>query len=109
MPISTDNDTMFPPYTFDLESFTIHCNRSYGVPPRPHWVTTYYGGHVCISIISFRTPNNFLICNNYLLHSILFSFRIYILSFKDLVATLFFPMDSKILIALAGKHNSINK
>ncbi|KAG6570833.1 Lysosomal Pro-X carboxypeptidase, partial [Cucurbita argyrosperma subsp. sororia] len=45
MPIGTDNDTMFPTYTFDLRSFINHCNQLYGVSPRPHWVTTYYGGN----------------------------------------------------------------
>ncbi|XP_022140665.1 lysosomal Pro-X carboxypeptidase-like [Momordica charantia] len=44
MPISSDND-MFPPYPFNLGSFISYCNQLYGVPPRPHWVTTYYGGH----------------------------------------------------------------
>ncbi|XP_022944256.1 lysosomal Pro-X carboxypeptidase-like [Cucurbita moschata] len=62
MPISTDNDTMFPPYTFDLESFTIHCNRSYGVPPRPHWVTTYYGGHD-LHLILQRFGSNIIFSN----------------------------------------------
>lgn len=58
MPISTSNDTMFPPRTFDHESFSIYCNQLYGVTPRPHWVTTYYGGDVCILTILFSTQRS---------------------------------------------------
>ncbi|CAL5424109.1 unnamed protein product [Camellia sinensis] len=39
------NDTMFFAWPFNLTSFTEDCISSFGVPPRPHWVTTYYGGH----------------------------------------------------------------
>ena len=52
MPLSTGNDTMFPAYNFELGSFIDYCNELYGVSPRPHWVTTYYGGHVCTSTTS---------------------------------------------------------
>ncbi|CAK9186788.1 unnamed protein product [Ilex paraguariensis] len=39
------NDTMFPPSPFDFKQYSDHCKSLFGVPPRPHWVTTYYGGH----------------------------------------------------------------
>ncbi|KAL7173798.1 hypothetical protein ACSBR2_033122 [Camellia fascicularis] len=46
MPIGRgSNDTMFFAQPFDLNSFNEYCQYKYGVPPRPHWVTTYYGGH----------------------------------------------------------------
>ena len=44
--ISTSKMSMFPSYTFDLQQFSLHCKETYNVIPRPHWITTYYGGHV---------------------------------------------------------------
>ncbi|XP_057535646.1 uncharacterized protein LOC130813785 [Amaranthus tricolor] len=43
--ISTSKMSMFPSYTFDLQQFSLHCKETYNVIPRPHWITTYYGGH----------------------------------------------------------------
>ncbi|GFQ01025.1 lysosomal pro-x carboxypeptidase [Phtheirospermum japonicum] len=40
-----ENDTMFPASPFNLHQFSKGCMSLYGVPPRPHWITTYYGGH----------------------------------------------------------------
>ncbi|KAK7261278.1 hypothetical protein RIF29_27587 [Crotalaria pallida] len=45
IPIGKGNDTMFQPDPFSLELFAKECKKQYGVSPRPHWVTTYYGGH----------------------------------------------------------------
>ncbi|XP_043699785.1 lysosomal Pro-X carboxypeptidase-like [Telopea speciosissima] len=46
MPIgSGSNDTMFPGSPFNLSSFIEDCKDSYGVSPRPHWITTQFGGH----------------------------------------------------------------
>ncbi|XP_027189501.1 uncharacterized protein [Cicer arietinum] len=45
MPIGTGNDTMFQPDPFNLKRYVEECKKQYGVSPRPHWVTTYYGGH----------------------------------------------------------------
>ncbi|XP_039026349.1 lysosomal Pro-X carboxypeptidase-like [Hibiscus syriacus] len=45
MPIGIGKNTMFQADPFDLNSYTKECMRSYGVPPRPHWVTSHYGGH----------------------------------------------------------------
>ncbi|KAK7261275.1 hypothetical protein RIF29_27584 [Crotalaria pallida] len=45
IPIGIGNDTMFQPDPFSLELFAKECKKQYGVSPRPHWVTTYYGGH----------------------------------------------------------------
>ncbi|XP_061345372.1 uncharacterized protein LOC133291175 isoform X2 [Gastrolobium bilobum] len=45
IPIGIGNDTMFPPNPFILKIFAKECKQRYGVSPRPHWVTTYYGGH----------------------------------------------------------------
>ncbi|KAK6926685.1 Peptidase S28 [Dillenia turbinata] len=63
MPIGIDiNDTMFPPNPFNLTSFTKACMRRYGVPPRPHWVTTYYGGHD-IKLVLERFGSNIIFSN----------------------------------------------
>ncbi|XP_027342783.1 lysosomal Pro-X carboxypeptidase-like [Abrus precatorius] len=45
IPISIGKNTMFQPDPFNLESFAKECKEQFGVSPRPHWVTTYYGGH----------------------------------------------------------------
>ncbi|RHN75383.1 putative lysosomal Pro-Xaa carboxypeptidase [Medicago truncatula] len=45
MPFAIGNDTMFQPSPFDLKRFVERCKKKYGVSPRPHWITTYYGGH----------------------------------------------------------------
>ncbi|KAL3619996.1 hypothetical protein CASFOL_034908 [Castilleja foliolosa] len=39
-----ENDTMFPASPFNLTQYSEVCKSIYGVPPRPHWVTTNYGG-----------------------------------------------------------------
>lgn len=47
IPISIGNNTMFEqPIPFNLTRYAEGCKKQYGVSPRPHWVTTYYGGHV---------------------------------------------------------------
>ncbi|KAG7950663.1 hypothetical protein I3843_13G126900 [Carya illinoinensis] len=45
IPIGITNNTMFQPSPFNLSHFTEECLSKYGVPPLPHWVTTYYGRH----------------------------------------------------------------
>lgn len=47
MPIGNNNsNNMVPLDPFNLTNFISDCKDIYGVPPRPHWTTTYYGGHV---------------------------------------------------------------
>ncbi|KAG9456275.1 hypothetical protein H6P81_000783 [Aristolochia fimbriata] len=45
MPMSCSNESMFPPSTFDYKYFAQICMRRYGVKPRPHWITTEFGGN----------------------------------------------------------------
>ncbi|KDP43937.1 hypothetical protein JCGZ_05404 [Jatropha curcas] len=46
MPIGYgDNETMFQAEPFDLKNYTRDCVNCFGVVPRPHWVTTEFGGH----------------------------------------------------------------
>ncbi|KAF5195121.1 Lysosomal pro-x carboxypeptidase [Thalictrum thalictroides] len=50
MPIGYhENETMFQSNPFDLNKFIKNCQNLFGVTPRPHWITTEFGGHVsCI-------------------------------------------------------------
>nr|GMD27269.1 lysosomal Pro-X carboxypeptidase-like [Ipomoea batatas] len=45
IPIAKGNDSMFNPAPFNLQRYSQFCIDNFGIPPRPHWVTTYYGGH----------------------------------------------------------------
>ncbi|GAY64891.1 hypothetical protein CUMW_237060 [Citrus unshiu] len=62
IPIGTDNTTMFQPAPFNLSSFIDGCESLYGVSPRPHWVTTYYGGYD-IKLILQRFASNIIFSN----------------------------------------------
>ncbi|XP_057953860.1 uncharacterized protein LOC131148139 [Malania oleifera] len=60
---ATEKDSMFsPPTPFNLSSFIEDCNKSYGIPPRPHWVTSYYGGHD-IKLVLQRFGSNIIFSN----------------------------------------------
>ncbi|KAL1831927.1 hypothetical protein ACET3Z_001578 [Daucus carota] len=39
------NDTMFEPWPFDIKNLSRTCKAAFGVTPRPHWITTEFGGH----------------------------------------------------------------
>ncbi|KAL6845487.1 hypothetical protein ACP4OV_024982 [Aristida adscensionis] len=46
MPMSYSKDrSMFPPAEFDYDSYADNCIISFGVRPRPRWITTEFGGH----------------------------------------------------------------
>ncbi|PIN03729.1 Prolylcarboxypeptidase (angiotensinase C) [Handroanthus impetiginosus] len=63
MPIGRgENDTMFPAAPFNLQQFNEDCKASYGVSPRPHWVTTYYGG-LDIKLVLRRFGSNIIFSN----------------------------------------------
>ncbi|CAN1252775.1 Lysosomal Pro-X carboxypeptidase [Linum perenne] len=61
-PIGIGNNTMFPPDAFDLTVFSQQCLAFYGVSPRPHWVTTFYGGH-SIKLVLKRFGSNIIFSN----------------------------------------------
>jgi lysosomal Pro-X carboxypeptidase len=47
MPIGCgSNDTMFQAHPFDINKYTMDCQKELGVTPRPHWITTEFGGHL---------------------------------------------------------------
>ncbi|KAH9700218.1 prolylcarboxypeptidase-like protein [Citrus sinensis] len=63
MPIGHGHkDTMFPPAPFDLNRFTKDCEGTFGVKPKPHWVTTYYGGRD-LKLILHRFGSNIIFSN----------------------------------------------
>ncbi|WCJ41659.1 Serine carboxypeptidase S28 family protein [Euphorbia peplus] len=39
------NETMFQSSPFDMKSYTNDCFEVFGINPRPHWITTEFGGH----------------------------------------------------------------
>ncbi|XP_006573176.1 lysosomal Pro-X carboxypeptidase-like isoform X2 [Glycine soja] len=62
IPIGIGNDTMFEPIPFNLTRYAEGCKEQYGVSPRPHWVTTYYGGHN-IKLVLRRLGSNIIFSN----------------------------------------------
>ncbi|KAL3619998.1 hypothetical protein CASFOL_034910 [Castilleja foliolosa] len=63
MPIGRgENDTMFPASPFNLTQYSEYCKSVYGVPPRPHWVTTNYGGKD-IKLVLKRFGSNIIFSN----------------------------------------------
>ncbi|XP_050213153.1 uncharacterized protein LOC126664686 isoform X2 [Mercurialis annua] len=44
MPMTCSNDSMFPPSGYDFKEFSEDCKNKFGVLPRPHWITTEFGG-----------------------------------------------------------------
>ena len=52
-----ENDTMFQASPFDLNNYTKTCQDIFGasVTPRPHWITTEFGGHVNFYIYNMQT------------------------------------------------------
>ncbi|XP_045802764.1 lysosomal Pro-X carboxypeptidase-like [Trifolium pratense] len=62
MPIGSDNSSMFEPQPFNFTSFAAQCKRDFGVLPRRHWITTYYGGQH-IELVLKRFSSNIIFSN----------------------------------------------
>lgn len=121
MPLTCSNESMFPPSAFEYKEFADECTRKYGVMPRPHWITTEFGGSVSLlssifppfqmlffirenmSKISYNSPKN---KNLWDLLSEICPSRESNKCWRDQPATLFSPMECKIHGAEAGQ--SIN-
>ncbi|GAY67005.1 hypothetical protein CUMW_253280, partial [Citrus unshiu] len=58
------NETMFQADPFYLTEYRDSCNKSFGVVPRPHWITTYYGGHD-IRVVLKRFGSNIIFSNGH--------------------------------------------
>ncbi|KAL4011306.1 hypothetical protein IC575_028360 [Cucumis melo] len=50
-----DKNSMFQTSPFEFNEFKNNCKDMYGVTPRPHWITTFYGGQV--NSLTFHTKN----------------------------------------------------
>jgi hypothetical protein len=50
MPMTISNESMFPPSSFSYDERSDECLESWGVRPRPHWITSEYGGYVSVSL-----------------------------------------------------------
>nr|GEX14069.1 lysosomal Pro-X carboxypeptidase [Tanacetum cinerariifolium] len=48
----TSNTSMFPSSPYDQHENNDYCKKLYDVAPRPHWATTYYGGHDIRMVLS---------------------------------------------------------
>ncbi|KAH9704174.1 prolylcarboxypeptidase-like protein [Citrus sinensis] len=56
------NDTTFQANPFNPTESMDSCNKSYGVVPRPHWITTYCSGHD-IRMVLNRFGSNIIFSN----------------------------------------------
>eukprot|EP00252_Welwitschia_mirabilis_P023507 TRINITY_DN665_c0_g1_i1.p1 TRINITY_DN665_c0_g1~~TRINITY_DN665_c0_g1_i1.p1 ORF type:complete len:505 (+),score=77.57 TRINITY_DN665_c0_g1_i1:286-1800(+) len=66
MPMSSNpENSMFPPYQFDLGSYEQNCMKQYGVQPRPNWITTEFGGHKIYDVLK-RFGSNIIFSNGLL-------------------------------------------
>ncbi|KAI4379340.1 hypothetical protein MLD38_005654 [Melastoma candidum] len=62
MPMSCSSDSMFPPDTYNFKDFADNCKAMIGVTPRPHWITTEYGGKR-IGLVLKRYGSNMIFSN----------------------------------------------
>ncbi|CAN4113183.1 unnamed protein product [Withania somnifera] len=62
MPLTCSNESMFPPFTFSYKEFTQDCKKKYGVKPRPHWITTEFGGYRIKQVLK-RFGSNMIFSN----------------------------------------------
>ncbi|XP_058754529.1 uncharacterized protein LOC131627708 [Vicia villosa] len=56
------NSTMFQPMPFSFKNYAKKCKKKFGVSPRPHWITTYYGGHN-MKLVFRRFGSNIIFSN----------------------------------------------
>ncbi|KAJ1260125.1 hypothetical protein BS78_10G208100 [Paspalum vaginatum] len=62
MPMTISNESMFPPSTFSYDERSDECFQSWGVRPRPHWITTEYGGYKIDKVLK-RFGSNIIFSN----------------------------------------------
>ncbi|KFK43799.1 hypothetical protein AALP_AA1G174100 [Arabis alpina] len=62
MPMSSSNQSMFPPFENDDEGEQELCMLAYGVKSRPHWITTEFGGQR-IEMVLKRFGSNIIFSN----------------------------------------------
>ncbi|KAF8658547.1 hypothetical protein HU200_059006 [Digitaria exilis] len=62
MPMTVSNESMFPPSSFSYDERSDECLQSWGVRPRPHWITTEYGGYKIDKVLK-RFGSNIIFSN----------------------------------------------
>lgn len=62
MPMTCSNESMFPPSSFSYKEFSQDCKKQYGVKPRPHWITTEFGGYRIEQVLK-RFGSNMIFSN----------------------------------------------
>ncbi|XP_010047139.2 lysosomal Pro-X carboxypeptidase [Eucalyptus grandis] len=62
MPMSCSSESMFTPYSYNYSAFAEQCMKMYGVTPRPHWITTEFGGKQIEKILK-RFGSNIIFSN----------------------------------------------
>ncbi|CAN6193971.1 unnamed protein product [Urochloa humidicola] len=62
MPMTASNESMFQPSTFSYDETSDACFQSNGVRPRPHWITTEYGGYRIDKVLK-RFGSNIIFSN----------------------------------------------
>ncbi|KAK3134218.1 hypothetical protein QOZ80_6AG0546460 [Eleusine coracana subsp. coracana] len=62
MPMSTSNESMFPPSEFNYSDRSEYCFTSWGVRLRPHWITTESGGKKIYKVLK-RFGSNIIFSN----------------------------------------------
>ncbi|WZZ13674.1 hypothetical protein YC2023_106763 [Brassica napus] len=60
MLMSCSNQSMFPSYENDYEAFEEQCMSRYGAKPRPHWITTEFGGKVKLLLCLLSLDHNWI-------------------------------------------------
>lgn len=54
MPMSCSQESMFPPSGFSYKEFAEDCMKTFGAKPRPHWITTEFGGKVSFLLFCMK-------------------------------------------------------
>ncbi|XP_016474216.1 uncharacterized protein LOC107796017 isoform X1 [Nicotiana tabacum] len=62
MPMTCSNESMFPPSSYSYKEFKEDCKKKYGVEPRPHWITTEFGGYRIEQVLK-RFGSNMIFSN----------------------------------------------
>ncbi|KAJ6829213.1 lysosomal Pro-X carboxypeptidase [Iris pallida] len=62
MPMTCLDECMFPPFTYEYKDFENDCKDKFGVRPRPHWITTEYGGYKINQVLK-RYGSNIIFSN----------------------------------------------
>lgn len=57
MPMNYSVESIFPPSSYDYLSYQRYCQKRYGVMPRPHWITTEFGGHDISTVLQHSASN----------------------------------------------------